>query len=292
MVLLGYAVAVAWLAPASLARLTANGVNARFALTAWLAAISSVVVSVLLAVSFLVRHTITSWPTFARTFCRSVTDGNCPPQVYRSALFELSLALAATIAALAAVIVAWRYGRSLRRARRQTRAHAEAARITGAPFPGHGMPPLATAVVLDAPQRAVYCVPGRPATIVLTKGALSVLDPAQFARGPRARSEPTSQTRHHLMIKAQQRADWRALPPFRCSPAAHRGVARLTECAPTTSPHATAAATRCSPPSWPWERAEHSPCHRHRWPPPTVLSPRASAAFSNHPGRRGGYPMG
>jgi hypothetical protein len=37
-------------------------------------------------------------------------------------------------------------------------------------------------VVLDAPQPAVYCLPGRPATIVLTTGALAVLGPTQLLR--------------------------------------------------------------------------------------------------------------
>jgi Zn-dependent protease with chaperone function len=59
---------------------------------------------------------------------------------------------------------------------RRVRAHAEAARITG-----RRLPAASGAVVLDAPQPAAYCVPGRPAAIVLTSGALALLDPAQLA---------------------------------------------------------------------------------------------------------------
>ena len=36
-------------------------------------------------------------------------------------------------------------------------------------------------VVLDDPRPAAYCVAGRPAAIVLTSGALEVLDPAQLS---------------------------------------------------------------------------------------------------------------
>jgi Zn-dependent protease with chaperone function len=39
----------------------------------------------------------------------------------------------------------------------------------------------AEAVVLDDPRPAAYCVAGRPAAIVLTSGALEVLDPPQLS---------------------------------------------------------------------------------------------------------------
>ncbi len=47
-------------------------------------------------------------------------------------------------------------------------------RSTGRALPG------TPAVVLDDPRPAAYCVPGRPAGIVLTSAALAVLDPAQL----------------------------------------------------------------------------------------------------------------
>jgi beta-lactamase regulating signal transducer with metallopeptidase domain len=78
--------------------------------------------------------------------------------------------------------------------RRRTRAHAEAARITGATLPGAG-----AAVVLDAPQLVAYCVPGRPATIVLSSGAVAVLDSAQLA-AVLAHERAHLAGHHHLLI--------------------------------------------------------------------------------------------
>ena len=199
LIMLGYAAALAWLAPAPLARLTASGINARLGLAAWLVGISSALISTVVAVSFLVRTAVYGWPTFAGTICRSVYGGTCPPQVYRSAFFELSLAVASTLAVLTLTMLTWRYGLSVQRARRRAGEHAQAARITGRRFPGAGIPPLSTAVVLEASQPAVYCVPGRPATIVLTTGALAVLNPSQLL-AVLAHERAHLAGRHHLLI--------------------------------------------------------------------------------------------
>jgi Zn-dependent protease with chaperone function len=189
-----YALAVAWYVPVPLARLTARGISARLGLAAWLTAMASVLVSAMVALQFLVRAAITGWSRFAEVVCRSVAGGACTPTVYRSAIFELSLGMAATVAALAVTVLAWRYGRGLQRAQRRTRAHAEVARVTGRELPGAG-----SAVVLDAPQPVAYCVPGRPATIVLTSGALAVLDPAQLT-AVLAHERAHLAGRHHLLV--------------------------------------------------------------------------------------------
>jgi Zn-dependent protease with chaperone function len=199
LIMLSYAAALAWLGPAPLARLTERGVNARLGLAVWFVAMSSALAAAVVAVSFLVRAAIAGWPTFAGTICRSVYGGTCPPQVYRSAIFELSLAAASAVAVLILITLTWRYGRSVHRARRRAREHAQAARITGRQFPAAGIPPLSTAVVLEAPQPAVYCVPGRPATIVLTTGALAVLGPTQLL-AVLAHERAHLAGRHHLLI--------------------------------------------------------------------------------------------
>jgi Zn-dependent protease with chaperone function len=107
--------------------------------------------------------------------CRSIAGNACTPVVYRSALYELRVALVAVLLTLAAVVALWRYSRRTKRARTRSRAHARAALLAGRPLPGTG------AVVLDDPRPAAYCVQGRPAAIVLTSGALAVLDNAQLA---------------------------------------------------------------------------------------------------------------
>lgn len=226
LLVLGYAVVVAWWVPALLSRLTAGGLSARLGLAAWLAAMASVLISAEAAVLFLVKAAIAGWPGLAEAVCRSVTGQVCAAAVYRSAAFELGVSLAAVLAASAAVAVGWRYGRRLRRSRRQTRAHALAAPIVGRrlPLTSPGGEP---AVVLDDPRPAAYCVPGRPATIVLTSGALAVLDPEQLA-AVLAHERAHLSGRHHLVLALTKSlaATFPAVPVFARGSAQ---VARLAE---------------------------------------------------------------
>jgi Zn-dependent protease with chaperone function len=189
----GYALAVAWLAPLLLTRLTARGISARLGLAAWLTAMVSAVASGVAALQFLVRAAITGWPSLAEAVCRSVTGTACAPTLYKSAAFEAALGAAALLGTLTAGVLAWRYGRSVQRARRRTRAHAELARMTGRSLPGAD-----PAMVLDAEQPVAYCVPGRPAAIVLSSGALAVLDPAQLT-AVLAHERAHLAGRHHLL---------------------------------------------------------------------------------------------
>jgi Zn-dependent protease with chaperone function len=215
LIMLGYAAALAWLGPAPLARLTAAGINARLGLAVWFVAMSSALASAVVAVSFLVRTAVDGWPRFAGTICKSVTGGPCPPQLYRSAIFEASAAVASALAVLTVITLAWRYGRSVHNDRRRASEHAQAARITGRSFPGTGIPPLSTAVVLETPQPAVYCVPGRPATIVLTTGALAVLDQPQLL-AVLAHERAHLAGRHHLLVTLGKaaRAGFPGVPLF------------------------------------------------------------------------------
>lgn len=189
----GYALLVAWLAPPLLTRLTARGIGARLGLAAWLTAMASVVACAIAALQFLVRAAITGWPSLAEAVCRSVTGTACAPTVYKSAAFEAGLGATALLATLAAAVLAWRYGRSVQRARRRTHEHAEVARMTGRSLPGAG-----PAMVLDAEQPVAYCVPGRPAAIVLSSGALAVLDPAQLT-AVLAHERAHLAGRHHVL---------------------------------------------------------------------------------------------
>jgi Zn-dependent protease with chaperone function len=218
----GYALAVAWAAPGPLARLTARGISPRLGLAAWLTLMSSVLLSAAAALQFLVRAAITGWSWLAEALCRSAAGDACSPVIYRSAIFELALGAGAIIAALTAATLAWRYGHRVQQAQRRTRAHAEAARIAGRRLPG-----TSAAVVLDAPQPAAYCVPGRPATIVLTSATLAVLDPAQLV-AVLAHERAHLAGRHHLLITLTRAlaASFPAVPLFTHGPAQ---VARLAE---------------------------------------------------------------
>jgi Zn-dependent protease with chaperone function len=81
--------------------------------------------------------------------------------------------------------------------------------------------------VLDVPQRAAYCVPGRPAAIVLTSGALAVLDRAQLG-AVLAHERAHLAGRHHLLISLSRglAASFPGVPVFTRGPAE---VARLAE---------------------------------------------------------------
>jgi Zn-dependent protease with chaperone function len=222
LLVLCYALVVAWCAPALLTRLTGRGVSARLGLAAWTAAMLSVLASALVALQFLVRAAIAGWPGLAEVVCRSVAGGACTQAVYRSAVFEFALGLITIAAALVVTVLAWRYGRSVQRGQRQVRAHAEVARITGRSLPG-----ASAAVVLDATQRAAYCLPGRPATIVVTSGALAVLDSTQLS-AVLAHERAHLAGRHHMLIALTRAlaASFPAVPLFMLAPPE---VTRLAE---------------------------------------------------------------
>lgn len=95
-------------------------------------------------------------------------------------------------------------------------------------------------MVLDTPQPAVYCVPGRPATIVLTTGALAVLDEPQLL-AVLAHEHAHLAGRHHLLVTLGKaaRAAFPGVPLFARGPTRSRGWRR---CAPMTSRPGAAAA--------------------------------------------------
>jgi len=231
----GYTLAVAWSVPVLLSRLTRHGVSARLGLAAWLTAMASVLASAAAAVALLAGAAIAGLPRLAEAVCRSVAGRACTPVVYRSAVFEVPLGVAAIAAMLTAAVLAWRYGRAMQRAGRRTRAHAEAARITGRRLPVDGSAGRTVTgewgggatVVLDAPQPAAYCVPGRPAAIVLTSGALAVLDRDQLG-AVLAHERAHLAGRHHLLISLSRglAASFPGVPVFTRGPAE---VARLAE---------------------------------------------------------------
>jgi Zn-dependent protease with chaperone function len=189
-----YALAVARYSPSLLARLSATGMSARLSLTAWLTAMASVLASMTIALQELVSAAAAGWHLLAEAFCQSVTGHACPPPVYRSAIFEIPLAATALGAALAAAVLAWRYGRSVQRAQQLAHAHSAAALITG-----RRLPAVSGTVVLDVPQPAAYCVPGRPAAIVLTTGALALLEPEQLT-AVIAHERAHLAGNHHLLV--------------------------------------------------------------------------------------------
>ena len=235
--LLGYAAAAAWGAPVLLAPLTRRGASVGAGLTAWLAAMASVLAAAALAVQFSVRALTSDWPRLTQALCQSVAGNACTPGVYRGLAYQVGVAALAALLTVAAAAALYRYGRRVRRSRAQTRSHAQAALLVGRSLASTGSAagaaarpaPGARTVVLDDPRPAAYCVAGRPAAIVVTSGALAVLDPAQL-RAVLEHERAHLAGRHHALATVVRAlaATFGAVPLFA------RGddeVTRLTEMA-------------------------------------------------------------
>jgi Zn-dependent protease with chaperone function len=190
--LLAYAITAGCLAPALLAPLTRRGASVRPGLVAWLSAMASVPVSAALGAALTVKAAEADWPALTRLVCQQVAGTACSPQVYRNGLYSGGLAVLAAASTLMIVAALWRYGRRTQRSVASTRRHARAARLAGRKLAGVG------AVVLDDPRPVAYCVAGRPAAIVVTSGALAVLDKPQLA-AVLAHERAHLAGRHHLL---------------------------------------------------------------------------------------------
>jgi Zn-dependent protease with chaperone function len=223
LVLFGYALAAAWCAPALLAPLTSRGASPRLGLAAWLAAMAGVLAAAALSIESVIRTAAADWPQLTQDLCRSVAGQVCTPQVYRSALYSAGVAALAIGVTLASAVMLWRYGRRLHRARQQTRTHADIARITGRVLPGTG------AFVLDDPRPAAYCVAGHPAAIIITSGALAVLDQPQLVAV--LAHEHAHLAHHHHLLAAATRGLAAAFPGVPLFTQGAAEVARLTEMA-------------------------------------------------------------
>jgi Zn-dependent protease with chaperone function len=191
--LLLYSFTVAVLGPRLLTRLTRAGVAPRLGVAAWLVAIGSVVGSWVIAVAFLAvelfrdgdqpGHTVSACLAALREAAAGRAGG----------LVQIGLVMLTTLAVTAVAVVVWRLSRSLLRARTSTHDHARMTRIVGRHIDG------LEAVVLDAPQRVAYCVPGRPNTIVVTSAAVTALD-ARHLDAVLSHERAHLAGRHHLIL--------------------------------------------------------------------------------------------
>ncbi|HTU76475.1 MAG TPA: M56 family metallopeptidase [Trebonia sp.] len=219
----GYTIVVACCAPALLVPLTRGGASVRPGLAAWLSAMASAVVAAAIAVALITQAAVTAWPTLTRVVCQQVAGTTCTPQVYRSALYSAGVAILAAVIILAALAALWRYGRRTRRTVTRTRLHARAVLLAGRELAGTG------AVVLDDPRPVAYCVAGRPAAIVVTSGALALLDSRQLA-AVLAHERAHLAGRHHLLVTVT-RGLAAALPGVPLFTRGAEEVARLAELA-------------------------------------------------------------
>lgn len=219
--LLLYSLVVVVFTPRLLARLTRAGVAPRLGIVAWLTAIGSVVASWLVAAVALMVELLRTWsqPGEILTACVSTLRGVAAGEA--GVLLQCGLAALSAGAVGAVALLAWRWGRSLLRARTRTHRHASMARVVGRRVAG------LDAVVLDAPERVAYCVAGRPHTIVVTSAALDALDEDHLA-AVLAHERAHLTGRHHLLLAAT-RGLATSLPRVGLFTSAAAEVAKLVE---------------------------------------------------------------
>lgn len=220
--LLVYAVALSWLAPAVLTSPMLADVHPRLSISGWLVAVASALFAWSAALVILVVGAVHSLATHtALTFCvetLGITDAVHLSSTVATVLVVVLLTLTAGVALYTArrVIVA------LLKTRRSNCQHAEAVRIVGRPTED------ADVVVITAEQPTAYCVSsGRRSVIVLTTGALDLLNPAQLA-AVLAHERAHLRGRHHHIV-ATLNALSAALPRLPLMRAAARSVPALLE---------------------------------------------------------------
>jgi Zn-dependent protease with chaperone function len=219
--LLLYSFAVALVSPWVLLRLTTAGAVPRLGVVAWLVAMVSVVASWVASAAFLIASLMRcrDQPGRLVTAClaaaRRLFAGGSE-SVVQAGWFTLAAAGAGALA-----ILVWRLGRSLWRARAQSRGHAERARVIGRRVDG------VDAVVVDAPERAAYCVAGRPNAIVVTSAALDALTDRHL-QAVLAHERAHLAGRHHDVLTFA-RAFAAAIPWLTLFSRGAREIARLLE---------------------------------------------------------------
>jgi Zn-dependent protease with chaperone function len=221
--LLLYSLVVAVISPWVLLRLTRTGFVPWFGVVAWLVAMVCVVASWVIAAAFLITSLMRyrDQPGRLAVAClaalRRFFDGGSGP-VVQAGWFTLAAAGASALA-----VLGWRLGRSLWRARAYSRGHAERAWLIGRRVDG------VDAVVVDAPERAAYCVAGRPNAIVVTSAALDALSDRHL-QAVLAHERAHLAGRHHYVL-AFARALAAAIPRVTLFGKGAREIARLLEIA-------------------------------------------------------------
>lgn len=217
-VLLAYAVGIGVLGPRLTRRATWPDRAPMLAIAGYLAAAWSVIAAIALAGLTLAVHGTalgSGLSDLIGACVRRLRDTYATPG--GTAAAAAGLALAGTVLARAIFGGAAR----LRAAGRDALRHAQTVRLVGREHPD------LKATVVEHPSPAAYCLAGRQPTVVLTTGALEVLDPAQLA-AVLAHERAHLASRHHLLMTAA-RAGRVVLPFVPLLREADTQVARLAE---------------------------------------------------------------
>lgn len=217
-----YTLAVGVLGPPVLGRLSRGGVAPRLALAAWGGAISAVLLAWVLATALIVRAGLLADRDMQAVMSDCIHTMKLMVIGEHGPIPQAAALAVAAMSVLAVGMLIARLAMALGRARIRTHRHCRLARLMADPSPGPE-----GSVVLDADERAVYCVAGKPPAIVITRGALDVLDEAQLA-AVLAHERAHLSGRHHLAVAAS-RAVASALPWMRLFRTGASAIAHLVE---------------------------------------------------------------
>jgi Zn-dependent protease with chaperone function len=219
--LVAYNIALVFAGPALLTRLTRSGHAPRAAVLVWLSAIASAVSTWIAIVVFVTVDVVAHWghPT---SFVASCLRFLCDVASGAAGLVP-QLAVAAALLALSAVVVVFavRLARAILRLRRHARDHGAAIRMVGRRMAGQDV------YVVDAAERAAYCVSGRPSTIVVTSSAVAALGEREL--GAVIAHERAHVAGHHLLIVTVLRGLAAAMPRVELISRGADEVGRLLE---------------------------------------------------------------
>ncbi|OPX08307.1 M56 family metallopeptidase [Mycobacterium sp. AT1] len=222
--LLAYALSLTVLGPAVLSRATRAGAAPRWGIGAWLVMMGSVLVAVVAAVALFVSQTVASWGRIGSVLTGCVAGLGMIARGGYGDLVQIGVLALAVMSTLAVAILGGRAALALRRMCRDSHDHGHAVRIaTGTTTPGGP----GGAFVVDSDRRGVYCLAGRPHTIVITRAALVALDDAQLAAV--LAHERAHLRGHHHQVLAFTRALSTLFPRVRLFTDGAAAVARLLE---------------------------------------------------------------
>ncbi|BBZ19026.1 M56 family metallopeptidase [Mycolicibacterium gadium] len=221
--LLAYAVSLTVLGPTLLSRATRAGAAPRWGIGVWLAVMGSVLVAAVVAVALFLSQTVASWGRIGSVLTGCVAGLGLIARGGYGHLVQAGVLAVAAMSTLAVIMLGARAALALHRMRRGSHDHVHAVRVATGHIPrGPG-----GTFVIDSDRRGVYCLAGRPHTIVITRAALDVLDDAQLA-AVLAHERAHLRGRHHQIL-AFTRALSTLLPRVRLFTQGAGDVARLLE---------------------------------------------------------------
>lgn len=173
-----YSLVVLIAGPPLLRTLTRHGHAPRFGVAAWLTAIGSVVAIWFIVVLAILIEVASHWnyPRALAMSCLAQLRGVVVVMSDRVGVTpQVTLAGIVVTAALGAALAGGRLARAMSNMRANAHEHAEAVRLVGRRTDAPDV------VVVAAPERAAYCVSGRPPAIVVTSAAVAALDADELA---------------------------------------------------------------------------------------------------------------